>query len=233
MANEGAGGFSKAKLRVESGQTSRTELSFLYNPTEYTVTKGATWNRPQTRGARSSGRPEFGGSNPQTVQMEIFFDDWETRKGTIADDVAALLEWTRPTAPSVQRRRPEPPILVFEWGKNPALTAFRGYLKTVTAKYTLFDEKGKALRATANITLEEVPTEPAGTNPTSGGRFGYRSHIVRAGDSLHSIAYGEYGNAALWRALALYNELDDPLRLPIGTRLLVPEVVEANRLVNE
>lgn len=231
MADNGAGGLSKATLRVDVGETSRTELRFLYNPTEYTVTKGATWNRPQTRGAKSAGRPEFGGTNPQTVQMEVFFDDWEAREGTIADDIAALLEWTKPTAPSVQRRRPEPPILVFEWGENPALTSFRGYLKTVTAKYTLFDDQGKALRATANITLEEVPTEAAKQNPTSGGRHGYRSHVMQEGDSLHSVAYREYGDAGLWRALALYNDLDDPLRVPVGARLLVPEVTEASRLV--
>jgi hypothetical protein len=231
MADEGAGGFSKAKLRVDVGETSRTELAFLYNPTEYTVTKGATWNRPQTRGAKSSGRPEFGGTNPQTVQLEIFFDDWEKRTGTVADDVAALLEWTKPTGPSVQRKRPEPPILVFDWGKNPALTSFRGYLKTVTAKYTLFDEKGKALRATANVTLEEVPTEAAKQNPTSGGRHGYRSHVMQEGDSLHSVAYREYGDATLWRALALFNEIDDPMRIAVGAQLLVPDVTEASRLV--
>jgi nucleoid-associated protein YgaU len=231
MAANGAGGLSKATLRVDVGETSRTELRFLYNPTEYTVTKGATWNRPQTKGAKSTGKPEFGGTNPQTVQMEIFFDDWEAREGTIAEDIAALLEWTKPTSQSVQRRRPEPPILVFEWGENPALTNFRGYLKTVTAKYTLFDDEGKPLRATANVTLEEVPTEAAKTNPTSGGRLGYRSHVVQEGESLHSLAYREYGDPALWRALALYNELDDPLRLPVGTRLLVPEVAEASRLV--
>ena len=48
------------------------ELRFLYNPTEYTVTKGSTWSRPQTSGAKSTTRPQFGGTNPQTLQMEIF-----------------------------------------------------------------------------------------------------------------------------------------------------------------
>ena len=224
------GGLSKAALRVVAGSPNVKELPFLYNPTEYTISKGSTWNRPQTKGAKSSGKPEFGGTNPQTVQMEIFFDSWEQNATTIAESIAILLEWTMPTDDSRSKGKPEPPILAFGWGSNPALRNFRGYLKSITAKYTLFDGKGKPLRATANITLEEVPTEVAKGNPTSGGRYGYRSHVLREGETLHSVAYREYGDAAMWRALAVYNDLDDPLRVPIGTSLLVPEIVEASRL---
>jgi nucleoid-associated protein YgaU len=50
---------------------------------------------------------------------------------------------------------------------------------------------------------------------------------VVAGDSLASIAYDEYEDARLWRALAEANHLDDPMRLPPGTELLVPPPAEA------
>lgn len=223
-------GLSKATLRVVAGDVSQKELRFLFNPTEYTVTKGATWNRPQSSGAKSSTKPQFGGTNPQTVQMEIFFDDWEGRKGSISNDVATLLEWTKPTLTSVQKKKPEPPILVFAWGTNKALTDFRGYLKSVSAKYSLFDDKGVPLRATANITLEEVPSDPGKQNPTSGGRHGYRSHMLQEGETLQSLAYREYGDPTLWRGLAAFNEIDDPLRISDGTTLLVPDVSEASRL---
>ena len=224
-------GPTKAALRVVAGETTRKELRFLFNPTDYTVAKGATWNRPQSSGAKSATKPQFGGTNPQTVQMEIFFDDWEGRKGKIADDVATLLEWTKPTSASVQKKKPEPPILAFEWGTNKALAGFRGYLKTVTAKYTLFDMKGMPLRVTANITLEEVPTDPGKTNPTSGGRTGYRSHTLQQGETLHSLAYREYGDATLWRAVAAFNGIDDPLRVRDGTTVLVPDISEASRML--
>ena len=69
MSASGEAGLSKATLRVVSGTPKRTELRFLYNPTEYTVTKGSTWNRPQTTGAKSATKPQFGGTNPQTLQM--------------------------------------------------------------------------------------------------------------------------------------------------------------------
>ncbi len=230
MALPGSAGLSKATLRVVAGTPSRTELRFLYNPTEYTVTKGATWNRPQSTGAKSATKPQFGGTNPQTVQMEIFFDAFETGGGSIGEDVATLLEWTKPTAQSVQQKKPEPPILTLDWGRNKALAEFHGYLKSVSAKYTMFDGSGNPLRVSANVTLEEVPNDPSGQNPTSGSREGRGRHVLTEGETLQSIAWGEYHDATLWRALAAFNGLDDPMRVPIGTTILIPTLTEATRL---
>jgi nucleoid-associated protein YgaU len=230
MPGFGAAGLVKAALRVVAGETSRDRVTFLFNPTEYTVTKGATWNRPQSHGAKSATKPQFGGTTPQTLAMEIFFDDWEARKGTIAADVATLLEWTKPTPASIQKKKPEPPILTFDWGSNPAIADFNGYLKNVSAKYTLFDTDGTPLRVNATISMEEVPTDPKAQNPTSGSRQSRRSRTLREGESLHSVAWEEYGDPTLWRALAAFNEIDDPLRVSSGTSLLIPSITEATRL---
>ena len=88
------------------------------------------------------------------------------------------------------------------------------------------------IRATANITLEEIPVDTGKQNPTSGGRSGYRSHVLRDGDSLPSIAYDEYGDPTLWRGLAVANGIDDPLRVPVGISLLISEATEAKRLAS-
>src|SRR5438067_92339 len=68
-------------------------------------------------------------------------------------------------------------------------------------------------------------------NPTSGAILGRSSRLVGDGDSLHSIAFQEYGDPTLWRALALFNEVDDPLRVPPGTSLLIPAPGEAQEIV--
>jgi nucleoid-associated protein YgaU len=39
---------------------------------------------------------------------------------------------------------------------------------------------------------------------------------VVAGDSLASIAYREYGDPTMWRPLAAFNGIDDPLRAAAG-----------------
>ena len=51
--------------------------------------------------------------------------------------------------------------------------------------------------------------------------------MISEGDTLQSIATSEYGNPNLWRGLATFNDIDDPLRLKLGTRILVPTREEA------
>jgi hypothetical protein len=226
MADE----YTVATLRVVEGTVSGpTELYTDFNPGEYTIAKSSTWNRPQMKGGKQTGKPEFAGANAQTLQMELLFDDFMSG-GSVAKSVAALLEWVKPTDDSVKKKKPQPPIIVFEWGSNPALTSFRGYVKQVSAKYILFDGSGKPLRATANVTLEEVPVPPGKTNPTSGSIHGRRTHVLVAGDSLASIAWHEYEDPTLWRGLAAFNGIDDPLRVRPGATLLVPTADEARRL---
>ena len=41
-------------------------------------------------------------------------------------------------------------------------------------------------------------------------------------ETLSSIAGVVYGNAALWRPIALRNNIDNPRQLPIALRLIVP-----------
>jgi Contractile injection system tube protein len=205
-------------------------LKFSFNPSEYTIAKSATWNRPTTKGAKKAGRPEFQGANAQTLQMEIFLDGYPS--GEVARSVGTLLSWVRPTAASLNKNKPEPPILTFHWGVNPALEGFQAYLKSVSAKYTMFDTHGTPTRATANITLEEAPENPKkqGQNPTSRSIHGRSVHVLREGESLTSIAYDEYGDAHIWRGLAAFNGIDDPLRIVPGTRILVPTLSEALKL---
>jgi len=202
------------------------ELAFRFRPKEYSISKSATWNRPTTKGAKKAARPEFAGSNPRSVQMEVFFDDWEGN-GNLVKDIEQLLDWMTPTDKSIETNVPEPKTLKFQWGGNGPLAGFKGYLKSCNAKFTLFKPDGTPIRATATITLEEIPSQPGKTNPTSGSPAGRRSHVVIGGDSLHSVAYDEYGNAALWRGLAAFNGIDDPLRVRPGTHLLIPTIDEA------
>lgn len=224
------GQLAKAILKVVDGDPVTRELRFMYNPAELTTSKSANWNRPQQQGARSSGRPQFTGAGPQTVQMEIWFDAWDAVDADVTRSVMTLFEWTKPTPTSVTKKLPRPPVLGFEWGSNRILADLQVFLKTVNAKYVLFKPDGTPIRASATISLEEVPEDPPRQNPTSGSRASRRSHLIGAGDSLHAVAYREYGDASLWRGIAAFNEIDDPLRVAAGTRILVPTADEARRL---
>ena len=207
------------------------ELKFRFNPKEYSISKSATWNRPTNKSAKSSSKPEFGGVQPQSVSMELFFDDWENPDADLVQDIHTLLGWLMPSDNSLNKKKPQPQILKFQWGGNKSLAEFKGFLKSVNAKYTMFKPDGKPVRATATITLEEVPNDAKKTNPTSGSLTSRRTRVLAAGDSLQSIAYDEYGDPNLWRSLAIFNAIDDPFRMTPGTRLLVPSPDEAAALV--
>jgi hypothetical protein len=214
----------KAVLKRKDGAA---QLACRFNPRELSISKSATWQKTPVRGARTAPTPEFTGTLPRTLQIELFFDAWDDPARGVAGDLDVLFDWTNPTEKSRADGRPNPPVVVFHWGKA---SYFDAFVKQVNAKYTLFAGNGIPLRATASVSFEEVPNEPGRQNPTSGGPPGRRTHVVAAGDSLHSIADREYGNPALWRGLAEANGIDDPLRLRPGTRLLIPSGREASEL---
>lgn len=82
------------------------------------------------------------------------------------------------------------------------------------------------IRATCRLSLHEIPNTTQGQNPTSGALTAQRVHRVVAGDSLQSLAWREYGDAAAWRAIAEANGIDDPSRLSNGAELVLPSAEE-------
>ena len=217
----------KAMLIVVDGVGVPMMLRFKYNPEQYTIEKSAQWNRPKAPGAESTPDPDYTSTNPASVSMEIFFDAFEELQGDVTKDVETLFEWTKPTPVSRTTGNPQPPLLMFQWGSSSALSNFRGYLSSVSARYTLFRIDGTPIRATCTIRLEEVPQEAARQNPTSGTRPGMRVHVVTEGETLHSVAWSEYRQARYWRGLAAFNGIDDPLRVEPGTTLLLPSPRDA------
>ncbi|HLX34140.1 MAG TPA: hypothetical protein VKR30_02740 [Candidatus Limnocylindrales bacterium] len=221
----------KARLVVAAGYNpDRKELEFKYNPEQFSLSRSADWSDQASHpGQKAGARPTHQRTNPTTVTMEIFFDAFGELLGDVTDDVQTLLDWTRPCPPA-KNGVMSPPLLEFHWGSSNAAQGIQGYLQTVSANYTLFRRDGTPIRATCNLTLIEVPQPETKTNPTSGSRAGFQAHLVIEGETLHSVAWAEYQRPDFWRAIAAFNEIDDPLRVPAGTRLLLPPYRDAAKL---
>jgi hypothetical protein len=159
------------------------------------------------------------------MTLEMFLDASDQSSGDVSKDVQKLFDACAPTAASDSKNKPLPPLVRFGWDK----VYFNGYMESVNAKYTLFRQDGKPIRALCSITLKEFPKDQAKQNPTSGSERAQRSVQVVAGDTLAGIAWREYGDPTRWRVIAEANGIDDPLRLRPATRLLVPS---ADDLVN-
>ena len=106
---------------------------------------------------------------------------------------------------------------MLHWGN---VKSFPAFVTSVQAKYTLFAADGIPIRAVCTVTLEEMPDEPIRQNPTSGALVVRRVHRMVTGDSLASSPTGSTATQ-LWRPLAAYNGIDDPMRLPVGGSLLL------------
>ena len=54
----------------------------------------------------------------------------------------------------------------------------------------------------------------------------YATHVLRLGDTLYQIARKTYGHKDYAKYIILYNNLTPPYNLPLGTELLLPQLVE-------
>jgi nucleoid-associated protein YgaU len=199
------------------------EIDFQFNPKELSIQKSATWKRTASPNAKKTSPPEFGGADPCKLTLEMFFDASATQLGSVVEPVEALFRCCVPTETTLQKNTPVPPLVQLSWG---SVVSFPGFITSVQAKYTLFAPDGTPIRAVCNVSIEEMPGDPLGQNPTSGALSTYAVHRVIAGDSLASIAFREYGDPAMWRPLAEANNIDDPIRLAVGTTLIVPPAAE-------
>ncbi|WP_327695924.1 CIS tube protein [Streptomyces sp. NBC_00459] len=202
-------------------------LNLQFNPSTLQLSKSTEWRRSPSRMAGESALPEFVGSGPRTLSLEVFLDATAKHDNSVEQAVEKLMKACVPTPASLGRKKPASPWVRFTWGTSRSIS-FDGVLSSLSVSYTLFDVDGRPLRATCALSIEEASVGPAGQNPTSGSRTARSTHTVVAGDSLAMLAWREYGDATAWRAIAEANGIDDPMALMPGTELVVPGLQDAD-----
>ncbi|MFN8499772.1 MAG: LysM peptidoglycan-binding domain-containing protein [Anaerolineae bacterium] len=224
------GKVTHGSLTAKEGEYDGQSVEFMFNPTEYTVSKTNTWTW-QNKKTGNVPHWDFGGGEPRQLQLELFFDtslpnfrggQKNVRKLTNMLFAFMMIDKRlKDKAPHSKIGRP--PECLLEWGRDTKFQ-FKCYITNCTVKYTLFTEDGVPIRATATLTLKEVadPKDLPSQNPTSAGDPGRRVHVVTTGDRLDWIAYKEYGDANAWRRIAEANRLFNPLNLKPGMVLTIP-----------
>ncbi len=225
----------KAKLYIDYlyvGALAGFSVECQFNPSELTVTRSTNWEgKPVPE--RDFPRTEFKGGNAATYTLNLFFDayatdDYKTTKPSprnIRKDINNLMAMgLRTYGYSVPLSYPylgEPPSIIFVWG---GVKLFRAVMTSISVTYTMFDDKGIPIRATANCTfmeqshpLDSLPPQ----NPTT--RTESRQTVrVTQGDRIDLIANNYYGDSRMWRKVANANDLDDPFNLRPGQLLVMP-----------
>jgi hypothetical protein len=218
--------FKKAELEIDGGET----IAVLFNPTEYTITKTNTWNFKEVQG-QSLPPAEFGGGQPRELSLSLLLDASLLDSGQSVKDITDKLFKMMDVGDGQPAggTRSAPPFITFRWG---AVDTFKAVCTSLTVAYQLFQPNGDPIRADVKLQLKQAEqastassnSANTGQNPTTRAQSGAGIHTVKDGDSLPSIAYGAYGDATLWRTIAEANDVDDPLRLRRGSRLMLPRL---------
>lgn len=194
----------------------------MFNPKEYTFSKQNRWKFTDQKG-KNLPEPEFQSGQPTNLRMQLFFDTYESRVDVRQEYTTKIWDLTRVNEDTKNRKtnKGRPPLCQFQWGTN---WAFKAVVTNISQRFTLFLSDGTPVRATLEVTFQQVEDEGLypRQNPTSGGGEGRKVHIVREGERIDWIATSEYGDPAMWRLIAEQNELNDPLMLEPGQKLAIP-----------
>jgi hypothetical protein len=206
---------------LDSGQ----RFEVLFNPDEYTISKDNNFAQAAVPGL-SSPLLQFVGGNLRTLEMELVFDSLEQHKHANRTVNAAQSDVRKLTQPIVDLMaiNPDthaPSAVLVAWG---SLT-FTGVLAKVSQKYTMFLETGVPVRARLQVTFQEFVTALQEAKEIGRQTADYtRQYRLAQGETLSQVAAACYGDPALWRPIAIANQLSDPRRLPTALLLAIPRL---------
>jgi len=210
----------KAYLTRKDNPNPSDEVSFLFNPKEFSVEKSNQYAEVSVPGL-SAPIYQFVRGNARTVTMDLFFDSYEkgedVRKYT--DIITGWEAGEKKGLMDIDSELHAPPVCIFKWGKF----SFQCIIERVTKRFTMFLPEGMPVRATLNVTLKEyteVNVQVRRIDTHSSDLT--KRHVVTQGDSLWLIAAREYGNPGDWRLIAAANKIDNPRILYPGEELVIP-----------
>jgi nucleoid-associated protein YgaU len=202
--------FQRVTIKPENG----TQITALFNPTQYTIGKGNTIQKQPIPGLDSP-IVQYVCGKERTLSMKLFFDTYEEQTDVTVrtDAVYKLLDIVKSTHAA--------PICDIRWGGF----HFKGILENVSGEFTLFLANGTPVRA--NLTVNFVEWRDVQSlvqvNPKESADH-QKNWWVKSGDRLDSIAGAEYENPAQWRKIADANNLEDPRQLEPGQHLVIPAI---------
>lgn len=185
-----------------------------------------------------------GGGNTE-LTMNLLFDVSLAGSSVTSADVRDLTGpfWRLAESSQTGGGYGNPPICRFVWGKSWQIP---GLVTAVAEKLEYFTPEGIPRRSLMRLRFRRV-LEPVAPRPASGGPlqrpaagptpgFGgigerLETHEIVSGERPDQVAYDNYRDPALARALMSHNDIDDPLHIPSGTILDLPSLSELEDLL--
>jgi LysM repeat protein len=206
-------GLAKIQITVEHTGES---FKVLFNPEEYTINKDNNFASQAIPGL-SGPLLQFVHGNMRTLEMELFFDTYDTDslpKRDVREETNRVVKLL-----AIDPALHAPPILRIAW----ASLQFRCVLARVSQKFILFSDDGNPVRARLTCTFNEFIDAEREAKEVSRQTANFsKVHVVTQGETLSMIAAKHYDNAQVWRPIAIMNDLVDPRHLFPGQSLRIP-----------
>jgi hypothetical protein len=218
-----------------NGRMKGQPIEVLFNPAEYSLEKGNTFQSTPLPGLATPVTQWVTG-NADVLTMDLFFDTYtKSSRHQSVKQREDVRNYTRKISSlmDVDPGLHSPPIVQFIWGPpigSPENLQFTGTIEKVSQKFTYFLDDGTPVRATLNITIKEYKTvkeQLAEIGRQSPDRT--KQRVFKDGDSLWFYAAQEYGDAGEWRAIADQNGLDNPRLIESGAEIELPPLEGASR----
>ena len=192
----------------------------------------------------------FTGGGMTELHLNLLFDVSLAGSSANVKDVRDLTYplWQLAENTADEENYGRPPMVRFVWGKSWNIP---GIVSAVAERLDYFSAGGEPLRSWLSMRFlrvaesssallaerrslksiqlpEEVTPQPStqtGTAPTQTSTAEYLVHQVALGERLDQLEfryYGYFGHPSLWRWLAAFNGIDDPLHIVPGTTLQIP-----------
>ncbi|TNF26816.1 MAG: LysM domain-containing protein [Deltaproteobacteria bacterium] len=201
------------------------EMEFFLNPSTITVEKEAKLEKDESNQGKAEAKYVM--TYPLCVKLgEMWFDTYDDRvsvRSKYIDKLEKLLDYVKETHYL--------PVCTFVWGQFTQETnlseEYKFYVTKLTVDYTMFLPDATPVRAKVSLGLEQAFTkdEEARINDKQSPDHA-KLYTVRRGDTLQAIAVREYEDAGEWRRIAKTNNIDDPMSLKPGMKLLVPPILK-------
>ncbi len=186
-----------------------------FSPTEYQLQKTNNFAEIAIPGLESPPIQYVRGAS-EKLTAELLVDTSDT-----LDDVRKRYTNKLRALMNIQGEIHAPPIVRFTWDGE----VFKGVVEALTITYVLFTPKGIPIRAKLNLTLKEYRTveDQIAERPKSSPDV-EKTHVVRRGDTLATVAALAYNDPTQWREVARNNGIEDPRFLEPGRVLNLPRL---------
>ncbi|MCP4448686.1 MAG: LysM peptidoglycan-binding domain-containing protein [Myxococcales bacterium] len=211
----------KAIIKCLEGRNKDVEVAVHFNPTEYSVEFGASYQETPVPGL-SNPILQFVNGAAQSLSMELLFDTFTD--GNSADVSKETRRFTDLIC--IDADTHAPPRVQFTWG----VFSFRAVIEKISQRFTMFLGDGTPVRATLSVTYKQYRTvaeqleDPCrnSADKTKYRVLGKVDGFRPTPTTLWQLAADEYGEPRFWRQIAQANGIEDLRSLRPGDVVLVP-----------